>query len=279
MKFSHFYIPFYYNFYSRLKWSIKKIVSWGIIYILPTFYIYQADTSFALSNIVIYVLAIIAIYSMYEIGYIQNDTETTKAETKPTLRLTKEDQLHYSQFKLHIYFFRFFTSIIAVVALLFFDNLLFNQVLCFGIGCLCILALYQIYNRIRNVWNIVIHFFLVVLRFTLFLVLAHRSWSWIDWTLLLFIFPIPNLIERGIESKFNFRVSHWLIKDQFSFAQFRIKYYGLLLMLLGGVYFFGNLGSAWILCLVLYYLTYRFTNLFMANTVSDNSKFEHQNLS
>ena len=69
-----FYIPFSYYYVVRLG-TIPKWLSWALIYLFPTCYYsaltYQGDwCAFAVN----YLLILLATFSLYELGYILNDT-------------------------------------------------------------------------------------------------------------------------------------------------------------------------------------------------------------
>jgi hypothetical protein len=280
MKYSFFYIPFYYNLYSRFKMSLKKTISWAIIYILPTSFLYFSNSSFNFINILIYVLAITSIYNFYEIGYIQNDNETIKKELKPTLRLTNFEFEYYKLNRFKIYSFRFILEI-GLLLLIFNLNIhsyfhfnFINKVY-FIVSTFSIILIYLIYNSIRNNFNIILHFLLVVVRYFSILFLCENQVSSFNFIILLFLFPIPNFIERGIESKFNFKISKILIPSEHHFKRFRIIYYSIVTFVLLGISFLKIYNvSNWVLILFFGFLFYRISNLFISNNVSDNSKYK-----
>jgi len=61
---------------------------------------------FTVSAIVVSLLFTALIYTVYEIGYIANDTETIKHETNPAMRLTANELAYYERHKHLIYGFR-----------------------------------------------------------------------------------------------------------------------------------------------------------------------------
>ncbi len=113
-----FFVPFLYFYKTRLR-SIIKLISWGVIYLVPIFL-----STFSFANIDYYFISYFVVltltYNLYEIGYIQNDTETIKKEHNPTLRLSRDELFFYNNHRVYIYFFRLFISFVLTIALAFF---------------------------------------------------------------------------------------------------------------------------------------------------------------
>ena len=85
-----FYLPFVYLFKSRLKSKMNKI-SWFIIYIIPIYFIGLSVSNTELLNYsLIFILAVIVFNSVYELGYLENDIQTTKKESNPTYRIDEK---------------------------------------------------------------------------------------------------------------------------------------------------------------------------------------------
>ena len=93
-----FYLPMGYLLKTRLN-SLAKFISWNIIYVFPLFYLAYIKLNFVITIIdfVEILGSIIVVYNFYEIGYIQNDTETIKRESNPTLRVSKDELEYYEE--------------------------------------------------------------------------------------------------------------------------------------------------------------------------------------
>ncbi|HFO5149574.1 TPA: hypothetical protein ACHJRG_004980, partial [Escherichia coli] len=95
-----FFVPFLYFYKTRLR-SIIKLISWGVIYLVPIFL-----STFSFANIDYYFISYFVVltltYNLYEIGYIQNDTETIKKEHNPTLRLSRDELFFYNNHRVYI---------------------------------------------------------------------------------------------------------------------------------------------------------------------------------
>ena len=81
-----FYIPFAYYGVVRMG-TLSKFIGFSIYYILPTLYYFLYCFGYSLCGILIYLVSLLLLYNLYEVGYIQNDTETVQKERQPSLRL------------------------------------------------------------------------------------------------------------------------------------------------------------------------------------------------
>jgi len=138
-------------------------------------------------------LIMLVVYTLYEVGYIQNDNETTKKESNPTRRVGVSDAEYYEKNKWKIYSVRILIAL-AGLALLFFLGEPDSAYLLF------IIPVFYIYNSIRSVWNLPVHFILVVLRFSIPVFVINSSATLFLGSLL--IFPVVNLLERASEPRF-----------------------------------------------------------------------------
>ncbi|MBQ9704663.1 MAG: hypothetical protein IJV55_00515, partial [Paludibacteraceae bacterium] len=90
-----FFLPFAYYFSIRLK-TVPKLLSWLLLYLFPTgWYAYLCAGGFSLHFVLTYLLLLIAVFTLYETGYIHNDTYATRRETEPTLRLDEASQTFF----------------------------------------------------------------------------------------------------------------------------------------------------------------------------------------
>ena len=217
-----FFVPFLYFYKTRLR-SIIKLISWGVIYLVPIFL-----STFSFANIDYYFISYFVVltltYNLYEIGYIQNDTETIKKEHNPTLRLSRDELVFYNNHRVYIYFVRLFISFVLTIALAFFVYDKINAILVWSI-----LLIFFFYNHVRSRLNLAIHFLLVVFRFVfpVYVITSNVMLLFI----MIFIFPVPNLIERTSEEKFGFLKLNKTIRPNISF--FRVVYYFFLSLFMG----------------------------------------------
>lgn len=211
-----FYFPFTYLFRSRL-YTFYKFVSWLIIYGIPVYLLYGWVNSFSMQSSFFYLLSVLLIYNFYEIGYIQNDTETIKREKKPTLRLKNFEYEYYEKYKKQIYIFRLCVGLFLM--LVFYDYLYIG----FLVALVSVLLFYLIYNNIRNRWNLLVNMGLVLTRYCAPLcVLGNISVETLIVATL--IYPFLNFIERASTERFHI---YFLLRmmNGIGLTWFRVIYY------------------------------------------------------
>lgn len=142
-----FYIPFFYTF------SINRRGVEGIAYFLEfylfsflAFFIFK-DYSLSLNDVIYFFLMLLGFTSLYEIGYIDNNTRSIKKESNPTLRHTL-DQIKFAQ---NNYFTIYSVRIIITLAAF---GLLWENVYLFDASwhSLTTLLIFLAYNNIRTGW-------------------------------------------------------------------------------------------------------------------------------
>lgn len=209
-------LPGFYFFNTRLQSKIR-LLSFVFIYIIPTFYLYSLSIKhITIIDIFNYLLSIITLYTVYEIGYIENDTIRDSVEPSNTKRLNTEDELYISDNKTKIYIIRF---IIFLVLMCFhpLPNLLIQ-------ASIAILLCYYIYNNITSIrLRLPLHFLLVSIRYYFpYYVCFGFNVNVFIFSILLF--PLHNTLERCREDKFNFPSS---IKNfvMFNTTTGRVIYY------------------------------------------------------
>ncbi|EKT63115.1 WbuO protein [Providencia alcalifaciens Dmel2] len=222
-----FYIPFYYSFKTRFRTKIK-LLSWFLIYVIPllsiTFIYSSSEVSASLINIILF-------YTIYEVGYIFNDTYTIKKESSPTLRLSK-NQLDYCEKNIiFICIFRLITSIFLLFVL---KSIGFNWI--YSLSVVTLIALiYCIYNSIRNKINLLLHFLLVNLRYTAVVI---PFLSLYEILIVIFIFPIINLLERASEPRFGLTYfQKFLLSNKESGRYIYYLILSIALIILNGIYY------------------------------------------
>ncbi len=237
-----FYCPFVYTVRTRLDSSPSVTGYWILVYLVPTFLLwFSASLNTGLpspgaaqgffpgqvANLLLYFLAISLIYTLYEVGYIQNDTETIKKEIHPTLRLNPEQLAYYEQKKYVIYAVRFLTAVVLSAFIVHDTGLSAGSIL-FLASTWFLIPLYLLYNRMRNRWNLVLHFFLLSLRYSavLFLFVPEMPDSVLVFSVL--IYPLPTILQLCAKGKFGFKKNLFYLKNYNDRYRFRLKYYLLL---------------------------------------------------
>nr|UEO57264.1 hypothetical protein [Morganella morganii] len=253
-----YYIPFVYFYKTRLK-SIKKFISWMIIYTIPvsfSFTFYTGFNSDVIPNLFISLLSITLIYSLYEVGYIYNDTETIKTEKKPTIRLTENQLEFYEKNKTIIYSSRIIVSILISFLLVLITS---ENILPFLFSTWMLLIVYYFYNTTRSLYNLPLHFILVSIRYASVSIIFGQSYLVLFYLILLF--PVINLLERTTESRFN--ISNIINKPFKNKTIGRIFYYAILSLFSIFLFLTNQSSIDYIFMIIsLYYFIYR-TSLFL----------------
>ena len=94
---AHFYLPVLYFFHTRVTSGAAR-ASWCLIYLVPlslTLSVFSPDASW--HAFVLLLSGCLAIYSVYELGYIENDTMTIRSEHEPTIRLSQTQMAYVDQ--------------------------------------------------------------------------------------------------------------------------------------------------------------------------------------
>lgn len=218
-----FIIPMYYAFFTRYK-GATGVSAWLIKYLIPIFFVSCGLEGF---NICRFVFGVLYLYSLYELGYIQNDCETIKKENAPTLRLSKEQLDMYEQNKKTIYLMRLILLVIWGTVLYYLYNVSV-WLLLYG---LITLPVFMCYNYIRSGFCLIIHLLLMMLRYTVPVFLAINTFGLSAAIFLLFTYPITLFIERSVKGKFgytNHLFAKWFMSDYSCRYAFRTKYYTLM---------------------------------------------------
>lgn len=226
MKHLFFYIPLSYLYHSRQK-SLKKFLSWCCVYLIPTCTLAIIQSSLSLKAVLATLLGVFTVYNFYEVGYIQNDTETIKKESSPSLRLSSTDLIYYEKHKIFIYCMRFLIGIILSYSLIY----ILPQPQYFLLCAFSLLLIYQIYNRIRNRGNLFLYVFLISIRFCSIQLLFYPDIDWILLACSFFVYPVPNILERASFPKYNISFMRHLINGKAKIPSFRIKYYSIMLII------------------------------------------------
>lgn len=246
-----FYLPFIYNYNVRLG-TIWKFFSWIFIFIVPTLY-YLLLNHHNFEALLPYFFLLITVWNIYEIGYIQNDTETILKENKGSLRLYPNNLQYYYDNRNKILIFRYSISFIFSIGVIIFNNNIY--------GALCALAfawmipiVYFVYNRVRSRKVIYIHFFLVNLRYFSFLMLDFPSIH-IKYLLLLFItFPLINWTERFTVPRYNFYFIKHIIPSIESLTYSRISYYLIASIIVSILYYTKNVNFIDIILIYIFFI-------------------------
>tara|TARA_R110002072_G_scaffold13418_7_gene56201 strand:+ start:35897 stop:36682 length:786 start_codon:yes stop_codon:yes gene_type:complete len=190
-----FYIPLAYFFGTRVV-TAKARISWCMIYPVPLLLIVFAfGQGFDLEDLVQLILASVCTYTIYELGYIQNDTVTIRSEAQPNLRLGELELEYVSDYWLVMLLVR-----LMIAGLLLSSLYSAPGFLLYLLSLLILGTVFQIYNRQRGPMNALLHPVLVTARFCGPLMLLLPDLTVFCYGLL--VFPVLNGLERAREPRY-----------------------------------------------------------------------------
>jgi len=208
---------------TRLKSKGNK-VAFLLFYLFPIIFLtYSYSTNF--TSDFFQVLTLIALtYSVYEFGYLYNDTITIQKEVEPTLRL---NQIEISFFKENI------IQILSIRLITFVTLVMLSLYLVIDIVAFILLILlfitFFIYNNVRNKLNLFLHFILVSLKYFIPIIPLFSGEKYLDLLFVLMLYPILNTLERATEKRFSYISPDFFLVDYKNYG--RIYYYSITLLL------------------------------------------------
>lgn len=224
-----FWWPFAYYYKVRLG-TVPKLLSWILIYIMPTaFYSAVNSPVSPLPFILNYLSLLLSVFSLYEIGYIHNDTFTTRHEKQPAIRLYPSNLDYFYRHWQVIFLCRLLWCTGGIVFLVVFNGATWTVVRTILSICV-ILPVFWLYNSLRTRWNVFLYPVLVCSRYVPFLLLYPLRGM--DIVLLFLSFPCLNMLERFSMPKYRFPLIRCIIPTEQSKTIFRVIYYSLLLICL-----------------------------------------------
>ena len=230
-----FFVPLIFAIQTRfLRRSRLGLIIWATEYLIPVL-LSLFIMKWSLYDIVTGLLAIIAVYNLYEIGYIQNDCETIKKEDRPTKRLTVKQLKYYEEHKSFIYGVRMLWGV-------FFSWYFMEK----GLSWIWIAAMwmvipyYLVYNYLRGRICLYLIMPLTTYRYCFPLIIygmiLESSLVWIVAFTLYIAYPLSTFIEicsdgkgnppetwtrlflRNFDDRFRFRVWYYLLMSMMCFS-------------------------------------------------------------
>ena len=199
-----FFVPLAYFMSTRLI-GMPAIASWIMIYPVPIVVSTWAfNGTIDAPQLLALIIAMIGIYTLYELGYMDNDTRTVVTERAPTERLNDAEKTFYRRWQWMIALSRFAVVVVAffVIGKLVRENQTGNWF--YLAGLVTILLAFPVYNSLRGRVNLPLHFILVACRFCmpgLILITSHQLQYVI---VMIAAFPVINLLERCGEPRYRF---------------------------------------------------------------------------
>jgi hypothetical protein len=229
-------IPLWYTFTTRFK-SIPDKISWILIYFIPVILISYFYSPFSFFySLFLLIFPILATYSLYEIGYIENDIQTTKVESHPTFRLPKSIHVLLDQNYNSIQKIKYLCTLF-LFGICFYINFLGFQVnfLLLFIGLVFTRAVFFFHNHVRNRWNILSFALLSFLKYAVPSLFLTSSMLIQSIGIILLMFTIIRTLEHATKPKYKLTMLQKVIGNH---DLFRSYYYSFLLLLFFVLYYF-----------------------------------------
>lgn len=186
---------------------------------IPAAFLFFSIEDISFQNLILFSLLLMGFYSLYEIGYIYNDTETTKREIEPTLRLAHEDSTYYENNKIAIYTLRLIFFL--MIALFCISSNKSKRIDLYFVACIVELIVFLIYNNVRGRWSIPVFFLLETGKYLPFSVCHPQHMDWRLMIVIMAIYAIPNTIERLSFPRYKLKIMMNLFPVRESYLKFR----------------------------------------------------------
>ncbi len=221
-------LPYSYGFATRAPRPHDKL-SFGLIFVLPIGFVcwsgqtvFEAFHGFARFTL-LFLLGMTAQYSLYEIGYLQNDVYTARQERNPTIRLPRSQYAIVCDRAPALMAARLAVLITCLAALAAFGMTLRP----FCCALILLSVCFALHNVVRGRENVATYLALCTMKYTclplLFLPAAAIPSAVAT---LFFAFVLPRSIEHTSKPKYAFPWQQALRHDRFRFF-----YYSFLLII------------------------------------------------
>ncbi len=212
-----------------------------------------------IDTVIDYALMLLSVFSLYEIGYIRNDTFAIRREKAPSLRLDA-DSLAYSES--HSKQICAIRAVICLGAMLAIVVRHYGEIQWYTAMCSIVLIpiFFEFYNRWRSRYNVWFYPVLVCSRYIPFLLPYLDTDNLYILLLLLLSFPLCISLERFSRPSYRYPLMRWLIPNEQSKTRWRVIYYVVLSIImttyvLRGVLETIEVGPIYILCIYRIFLS------------------------
>ena len=221
-----FHLPLLYLYFTRLRTPLKCL-SWICIYVVPIIYLLflqNNEWNLSIGKILFALLSIVIVLNFYEIGYIQNDAETIKKEHKPTSRLTVIQLNYYDRHKFLIYIHRIIVGLL-LICVLYSMGCTIQGLIYFLLAMILLLVVYQLYNRMRCHWNMLLYFILSTIKYISPLLLFPENLTYSLIVLAIMTYPLEKTTEFRSTKPADITTNIFFRKYIINFDKNRITFY------------------------------------------------------
>lgn len=243
-----YFLPFLYSICSRMGHPFYK-ASALITFLIPLLVVILFYEPLPLVVLPRFLLALIALYSIYELGYLFNDICTTAFEEDPTFRLSPQERAQIHRFiHLHVAL----RNTVLLFSVLALQRLQVENLQVFVLLLFFLQLIFALHNSFRGRITLGTFFLLHVLKYisipVLFIPLSQLGFPLL---FLIFLFPFIRALEFATWERFGFIRFRGVDVDRL-----RVVYHSLLL-LFSGLLFLRNPEYLVALVLAFYLLLFR----------------------
>ncbi len=221
-------LPAFYYARTRLPSTLERI-SWLLLNPVPLgLAVIGLEGAFLIGLAVVFVLVFLALQSVHDIGYVENDVFTVKREENPSLRLTPEEM---SSWENHFRWWMLTKWLIAIsfTGLAWFFSRRSGLTIhpyWFLLSLLLLWGAFKAHNYFRSRINILTYFTLCGLKYLSPLIYFFGIERISVFVLGITMFPLLRTMEHASRDKYHLdRWQRWVGNVDW----FRVKYYGILL--------------------------------------------------
>lgn len=231
-----YYLPLYYGIKTRAKGIFHKMSFMTNILIPNLFFsaFYSSQGYNSIQQFLIGIMAFIAMYSVYEVGYLQNDTFTIRLEERPTIRLDAIENKYIQENVLKIIAVKIITALFIPFLACYYFNISIINLFLLCISLLGLFLAYSIFNSYRNINCLYSIFFILIFKYCSSPLLSIEIENVLPMLAAgTFCIPVERTIIFAALGKYTEKFKHVIDIDAF-----RVKYFFIITLVMAGMSFF-----------------------------------------
>ena len=233
-----YYLPLYYGIKTRAKGIFHKMSFMTNILIPNLFFsvFYSSQGYNSIQQFLIGIMAFIAMYSIYEVGYLQNDTFTIRLEERPTIRLDAIENKYIQENVLKIIAVKIITALFIPFLTCCYFNISIINLFLLCISLLGLFLAYSIFNSYRNINCLYSIFFILIFKYCSSPLLSIEIENVLPMLAAgTFCIPVERTIIFAALGKYTEKFKHVIDIDTF-----RVKYFFIITLVMAGMSFFDS---------------------------------------